>query len=145
MTSGPIYPSKRDWWLTAIIWVGAAIMLAPALAFRWEARTVPGPLLLSLALPWAGTAFVLWVLYGTSYEFSGEQLVIRCGPFRFRVPLAEIDSVEPTSNPLSSPACSLDRLLLRYGSRQIMISPADKIGFLAELQLRCPRVRQISC
>jgi hypothetical protein len=52
---------------------------------------------------------------------------------------AEADALDP----LSSPACSLDRLLLRYGSRRIMISPADKIGFLAELQLRCPRVRQI--
>jgi len=88
---------------------------------------------------------MLWVLYGTFYWFSEDRLVIRCGPFRFRVPLLEIDSVEPTRNPLSSPACSLDRLLLRYGRKSIMISPADKTGFLAELQLRCPRVKRIGC
>ncbi len=144
MASGSIYSSKRDWWITAIIWGGIATMLAPTLVLERAAQPVHGPLLLWLA-PLAGAGFMLWVLYGTFYQFSGELLVIRCGPFRFRVPLAELDSVEPTSNPLSSPACSLDRLLLRYGSRRIMISPADKLGFLAELQIRCPRVKRVNC
>jgi hypothetical protein len=39
--------------------------------------------------------------------------------------------VEETRNPLSSPALSLDRLKITYGNgKRIMISPADKIGFL---------------
>jgi hypothetical protein len=143
MTSGPIYPSKRDWWLTAIIWGGIATMLAPALILGRAIQPVAGPFPLSWAVPLAGAGFMLWVLYGTSYRFAGDQLDIRCGPFRFRVPLSEIDSVEPTHNPLSSPACSLDRLLLRYGARRIMVSPADKSGFLADLELRCPRIRRV--
>jgi hypothetical protein len=144
MASGPSYPSKRDWWIAAIIWGGVATMLAPTLVI--ERVAPPGHSLLVLQLaPLVVAGFMVWVLYGTFYEFAGELLVIRCGPFRFRVPLSELDSVEPTSNPLSSPACSLDRLLLRYGNRRIMISPADKYAFLANLQLRCPRVKRINC
>ena len=63
-------------------------------------------------------------------------LDIRSGPFRFRVPLGEVISVEPSRNPLSSPACSLDRLLIRYGRRQIMVSPKDRLAFLDALARR---------
>jgi hypothetical protein len=142
MASGPIYPSKRDWWITALIWGSVAVMLAPSLVRGQAARQLAHPSMIWLAFL-LGAGFMLWVLYGTSYKFSDDLLIIRCGPFRFRVPLAEVDSVEPTSSPLSSPACSLDRLLLRYGRRRIMISPADKAGFLAELEMRCPQVKRV--
>ena len=56
------------------------------------------------------------------------------------MPLAAIDVVEPTRNPLSSPACSLERLWIRYGEKQIMISPLDKAGFLRALVQRTPQL-----
>jgi hypothetical protein len=145
MSEGSSYPSKRDWWLTAIIWGGVASMLAPALALGQAAPPIGGWVWLAAGIPIAGAGFMLWVLYGTVYTFAGDLLVIRCGPFRFRVTLTEVRSVEPTRSPLSSPACSLDRLLIRHGSRQIMVSPADKAGFLAELQMRCPQVMRVNC
>jgi len=43
-------------------------------------------------------------------------------------------------NPLSSPALSLDRLEIVYGSRRIPISPEEKQRFLAELHARCPHL-----
>ena len=70
------------------------------------------------------------ILIGTHYTVEGNTLRIACGPFRKKVPLDAIESIEPTRNPLSSPALSLDRLLIRYGPRRIMVSPADKAGFL---------------
>jgi hypothetical protein len=59
------------------------------------------------------------------------------------VPIAEIESVKPSRNPLSSPACSLDRLHVRYHSskRGVLVSPADKPGFLHELVSRGPHPR----
>ena len=58
-------------------------------------------------------------------------LRIVAGPFRWKILLDEITSVEETRNPLSSPALSLDRLKICYGNgRHIMISPADTAGFL---------------
>ena len=70
------------------------------------------------------------MLIGTHYTVDGNTLRIACGPFRWQVPVDAIESVEPTRNPLSSPALSLDRLRIQYGKRKIMVSPADKAGFL---------------
>ncbi|MCK9377663.1 MAG: PH domain-containing protein [Syntrophobacterales bacterium] len=136
-----IFPSKRDTWIVLLSWIGAAIEVAVGL------------LLLTSTAPWAikwlvpaaclaGAAFMLWVLYGTYYAFSGDTLVIRCGPFRIKVPVAEIEAVTPTRNPLSSPACSLDRLLIRYrqGKRRLMVSPLDQNGFLTALVSRGPHL-----
>jgi hypothetical protein len=145
MDPSRVFLSKRDWWLTAIVWGGVATMLLPSLLQPRSANPTAGFMLFAVLIPTIGALFMLWVLYGTSYTFAGDLLVIRSGPFRFRVTLTEVRSVEPTRSPLSSPACSLDRLLIRYGVRQIMVSPADKAGFLAELQMRCPQVRRVNC
>jgi hypothetical protein len=76
-----------------------------------------------------------WILYGTSYALTDEALLIRCGPFRRRVLLNTIQEVAPSRNPVSSPACSLDRLHIKYqGSRLgVLISPSNKRSFLQEL------------
>jgi len=83
---------------------------------------------------------MLWVLYGTGYTITPDRILIRCGPFTFPVTLLGIDSITPTRSPWSSPACSLDRLKVVYGLSQqsIMVSPADKAGFLSAIVQQCP-------
>jgi hypothetical protein len=85
---------------------------------------------------------MLWVVYGTSYTLEEKELLIRCGPLRYRVPLAEIDSVTPSRNPLSSPAGSLDRIQVRWssGERSLLISPEPRAAFLEELARLCPQL-----
>lgn len=105
--------------------------------------TEPGPLGLRIgltALLALSAVFVLWVLYSTRYRLERDALVVRSGPFRWKVGLDSIEEVVPTRNPLSSPACSLDRLRIRYaGSRiGIMISPESKGAFLRDLVARAP-------
>ena len=58
------------------------------------------------------------------------------------VPLAEIDSVIPVHNTLSGPACSMDRLHIRYhhADRDLLVSPEDKPAFLRALIERCPHL-----
>jgi hypothetical protein len=73
----------------------------------------------------------VWVMVGTVYKVDRGILKIASGPFRWKVPLDQIHSVEATKSPLSSPALSMDRIRIRYGkNRRIMVSPADKAGFL---------------
>ena len=136
----PVFPSKRDGWLVGVLWsaalvdigIGVALMACPfALAVRMAVFT-------SML---ASAALVLWLLYGTSYRIEDDLLIANCGPFRFRVPLAEIDSVTPTRNPLSSPAVSLDRLEIRYGERRLLISPEDQAFFLQTLVVHAPQLR----
>lgn len=136
-----VYPSKRDLWLVVLLWAGVAAMLWGAFV-AWESGRSP---LLQLATPLVllfSAAFVVWILYGTCYLLSDDVLVIRSGPFRWRVPLDAIEEVFPTRNPLSSPACSLDRLHIRYaGSRfGVMVSPRDKSEFLGDLAARSERL-----
>ena len=132
------FPSKRDAWLTVVLWIAAATCLASGTAALAAEPSFGGIVLLVVLADVA--ALMLWILYGTSYTFAGELLDIRSGPFRFKVPVADVVSVEPTRNPLSSPACSLDRLLIRYGTRRIMVSPKDRSAFLDALARRGTRL-----
>jgi membrane protein YdbS with pleckstrin-like domain len=138
---GVTFESKRDGWIVALIWAGAVASAGGGLA----QYNTPAPLWIRvgmLAFLVAAAAFMLWILYDTSYTIDHEQLLIRSGPLRYRVPLRDIHSVDPSRNPLSSPACSLDRLLIRWGGRRkrILISPQRKPDFLRELNQRCPQL-----
>jgi hypothetical protein len=131
------FASKRDAWLVAVLWIASGVDFAVAGWLLLGGEPVPGfvaPLLLVAGV------FQLHALYATDYTFEPDALRIRASFFRWRVPLAAIDSVEPTRNPLSSPACSLDRLLIRYGKQRIMISPDDRVGFLRVLAARAPQL-----
>ena len=128
-----IHASKVDAWLVVVTALTSAASAAAAVVMIREGGVpavvmVPVTLLLGAGLP-------LWILLGTRYELTPGRLLIRCGPFRWTVPLKEIRAVEPTRNPLSSPALSLDRLRIDYGrGSSVMISPRDQARFLADLE-----------
>ena len=118
------YPSKRDAWLVAVLWIASAVMLFAA--FEVWGSAEPFPFRLAYAVGMVALAlFVVWLLYSTGYTLTDRDLLARAGPFRWRVPLAAIEEVRPTRNPLSAPACSLDRLQIRYEGRRLglLISP----------------------
>lgn len=137
-----IFQSKRDFWIVALIWLGAAMAIFGGFAqFSSNAPVWLRVTILVALVTLAG--LMLWILYGTKYAFTKDLLLVVCGPFRYRVPLSEIEGVRPSRNPLSSPACSLDRVLIEWrgGRRRILISPAAKLDFLQQLDERCPRLR----
>jgi hypothetical protein len=77
-------------------------------------------------------------LYATTrYAITPDMLLVRSGPFSWAIPLREITRIEPTRNPASSPALSLDRLSIHYGlGNELMVSPTEKENFLANLKRR---------
>lgn len=98
-------------------------------------------------LPVVGTAvvalIVVWVFLSTYYEFEADALVARSGPFSWRIPLKEISTARESNSLRSGPALSMDRIEIAYGKGRIMlISPADKAGFLAALRRRAPQLAQ---
>jgi hypothetical protein len=136
---GKVYPSKRDWWVTALLWFAVIGMLGASTGLLRSSEALP----LRLGVPAFSilvVAFVLSVLYGTNYRLTFQTLIIRSGPFKWMIPLDSIDEVYPTRNPLSSPACSLDRLHVRHRRSRmgVMISPEDKTSFLYDLVSRAP-------
>lgn len=79
-------------------------------------------------------AFALSIFLNTYYELSGDTLLIRAGLFRWRVPLLSITALSLSGSIMSSPALSLDRILIEYdGGKKILISPLDRKSFLAQL------------
>ncbi len=134
------FPSKRDWWIVGLIWLGIIVSVVGGLVpmvvgeASWTELVVMASLVLGMDV------LMLWVLYGTGYTVNPNQLVIRCGPFSLPVTLNGIESITPTRSPWSSPACSLDRLVIVYGVSQqtVMISPADKSGLLSAIVQQCP-------
>lgn len=141
------FPSKRDGWLVAVIWLSGVLLLGTA----WI--PLANPVLGALRVPVAllhvlGAGFGFWVMYGTGYRFEDRALLVSSGPFRWRIALDAIRAVTPTHDPRSSPACSLDRLRIAYvgtrGDRALMVSPADKPGFLAALASRCPQLSLVA-
>lgn|SRR5512146_2598750 len=86
--------------------------------------------------------FVCWMLVATYYEFRGDELVTHCGPFTWRIPLAEVTDIRESNSTRSGPALSMDRLEIVYGGgRVLIISPADKPRFMAILALRVEKAQ----
>ncbi len=123
------FRSKIDAWLAITLIVSAGIALAAAYAM---AMRVSGfGLLGACALAAIGAGLPLWLLCSTKYSIQGQILLVRSGPFRWRIPLAHITRMVPTKSALSSPALSLDRLRIEYGpGKLILLSPLDQERFV---------------
>lgn len=132
-----VYRSKID------IVVAAAVLGLPLLTVvAVSVSGLDGMVLVgAVVMLSAVISFALWMLVTTRYELSAKALLVRSGPFSWRIALAEVTSVERTSDPHSAPALSLDRLRVRYGALEILISPDDQEGFLIVLHELAPRVR----
>jgi hypothetical protein len=131
------FRSKVDTWVAWVLIASMAVSLIAAGAAA--IATAQFWLILTSLIPIALIKLLAWPV---DYTLEAETLLIRSGIMRMRVPYAEIVSVEPTRNPLSSPAMSLDRLLIRWRNRSVMISPENKERFLTELQKRTQLKRQ---
>src|SRR6185436_12660669 len=84
--------------------------------------------------------FFFETLLRTYYVVEPPELVIRSSFFTWRVPISEIRSITPTRSPASSPALSLDRLRIDYGTRAIMVSPDDPRRFIEALRAINPSI-----
>ena len=128
------YRSKVDWWLALVLCAPplASIVVCAALALTGNFSEMAWGL--GSALLVFGIYFGL--VFPMRYGLDDAQLVVRYGVCRQRIPLADISEVYPTKNPLSAPALSLDRLHIQFGQgplKAVMISPADRDGFLDHL------------
>ncbi|RFP65965.1 hypothetical protein D0N36_05715 [Hymenobacter lapidiphilus] len=130
-----IFRSKISWWLFGPI----LFLLLFFPLWYWE-QTAGHFFTTGINLLVA--TFFIYLIRTTYYLFHDRQLLVYCGPWRMQIPVDSITQVEATHNPISSPALSLDRLLVRYGKYDsVLISPADRAGFLAALLQLNPAIR----
>ncbi len=145
-----VYPGGRDWWLvgllsvvTAALLVGGGTAVGVAVVTGQLMALVPGTMLLLVG------SLLLWVVLGTHYEITDANLLVRCGPFRWTVPLDAIEEVVPAGW-LGGPAIEVNLSLSVRGLRvryrkasgrlswPIRIAPRDRAAFLLELAERLP-------
>jgi hypothetical protein len=136
------YPSKVDEWLGILMALVIALEIGIGSLFLVAPPVSRGAGILIAAGCFGLAGLIAWIVLGTRYEVGDGVLLARSGPFRFRVPLDGLREVRPTSNPLSSPALSLDRLRIDYEAggraRWLLVSPKDKEGFLRALRDAIP-------
>lgn len=124
------FGSKVDSWILVLMIVAIVVQIVAvggAALSAGDPLATTGLILLAIAV----SGLMVWLLVGTYYTVDRDLVRIVSGPFRWKVRIGEITSVTASRSPLSSPALSLDRILIRYGKRRrIMISPADREGFL---------------
>ena len=127
MPESRTYRSKIDAWLLGVVIAGLAVPLA--MAARSPATTW---LMLFLLLP--VVLLFAWLCLATRYTVQGDVLRVHAGLYTLRIPLGDITRVQPTRDPLASPALSLDRLEILYGKgKRVLVSPKDKAGFLKDI------------
>ncbi|HJT18804.1 MAG TPA: PH domain-containing protein [Thermoanaerobaculia bacterium] len=124
------FESKRDLWLLALALGGPAVVLA----------IVPGPVVVKAIAIIILLLFGVWTFGSTYYVIDGGTLTIRSMGLRWRVPIRDIRSITPTRSVASSPALSLDRLRIDYGTKAILVSPEDRNRFIAALRSVNPSI-----
>lgn len=97
--------------------------------------------------PLAGAVIPLLILAAVapllliSYTLTEDELIVRSGWLRWRLPLARIRALKATRAMWSSPALSLDRIEIRTDrGLWLMVSPAEKAAFVTAIQARVPDV-----
>lgn len=140
------YPSKIDWWLIPLLCLPPIAAVSVFVTSALSGSTIE--LLRGFGVVLAVLAVYLGLIFPMRYGIDATHLIVRHGVCRQRIQLAEISSVYPTRNPLSSPALSLDRLHVQFGEgffKAVMISPADRTQFLDEIAQRAGLERYGDC
>lgn len=98
---------------------------------------------------WGGLAIILAVVSFMVYLFSNTFYTIEKGILTVKggfivnetIEIQTIRKISETNNPISSPAASIDRLEIRYGTRGfILISPKEKAAFIEHLLTINPNI-----
>lgn len=143
------YPSKKDWWISLILFAISLMDFGIGGVMLYEAAVQAAPPLLAGFLPFLVAALLLWIYASTGCNISPPDLVLRSGPFWFTIPLdaiAEVKQKSTFSLELAwNFALSQDRLFIKYRQPDgrmalfgVAVSPEDKEGFLQELASEVP-------
>jgi len=98
---------------------------------------------LGLALIFLISAFIAHMFLTTYYKIDNITLLVKCGFFFDRsFSIYTIKEIKETKNFISSPAASLDRLLITYNKYDtVVVSPKEKSAFISHLTRINPNIK----
>jgi membrane protein YdbS with pleckstrin-like domain len=111
------FPTKIDAWLVLLVSAGVIAAFAGAAA-AWQADP-------------AEAKFALWVIVSSwmlvavlglpcRYTLTEDELVVRSGIVRWRIPYAEITAIAPSREVWAAPVMSLQRVKITHGGGRSM-------------------------
>jgi hypothetical protein len=119
---------------------GMGVVIGLAIAPSFVIGAVEPKARTTMLVVGASLLLLFWYLYRTThYTFEAQALRVQCGPFRFAIPYDAVRGASPSASLMSGYAMSLQRIEVEYGKfDSVLISPADRTGFLDELRRRAP-------
>ncbi len=87
-------------------------------------------------------AFIVHMFFKTEHTIDNKKLKIKSGFFSYKpIDIMEIKQIKKSSNIISAPAASFDRIEIRYGKfDEVIISPKEKYAFAAHLKKINPNI-----
>jgi len=128
--------AQRDHWINIGFIFIIIVMISSVMMVIQEERVM----LSLLVIPCIG--LLLWIYFGTFYEFKDEYLYCKSGPFTEKIHYDSIKSLKLCENLMSSMALSRQRIEIKQHKKNYItgttyISPVNREDFLVELKRRC--------
>ena len=131
------YKSKIDWWVIIVL-TGSSLLLL-TLVYNFDSQNLHEDIIFSVVFS-SLALVVLLPIPTTYYIVDGEILKIHSIFLKWEIPLSSIEKIKETSDSLSAPALSLDRIKIEYKKddihKSIMVSPRNKTEFIKQVSCR---------
>lgn len=133
--------SKIDWWVKIALWGAIIIMIIVMIMIPQQEKIIG----FAVGIPMI--FLLLWIYFGSYYEFRGTYLLCKVGPYYEKIEYDKIKSIKQSKNMLSSMALSTERIEIKqHGKGYIMgttfISPVNREEFVIELKSRCRNIEK---
>ena len=127
-----VYNSAVDAWLAIVLLVTP--LGVSGYGFYLLGDSVVGGII-AIATGIVVIALIVLFTVPCKYMVSDRFLEIRCGIFREKIKLEEIQKLSLSSNPLSSPALSLKRIRIDLVKGYRLVSPKEREEFMRNIEL----------
>jgi hypothetical protein len=131
-----VYPSRIDWWIPVVLTIPPLLDLGIGIFLLSISKQLG---LVVIAVGVVIGALITALVFPCRYTVTDTEVLIRCGLIRQRIPIRDIVGVSPSSNPLSAPALSLQRVRIDLAQGYRLVSPADREGFIREIESKTPK------
>ena len=136
-----VYKSKKDQWLVWITWFSNIVIIISVIYLLIFEGITTYSVVYGIAMILV-VLFLYYLLNQTYYVIKDSEILVRCFFFKWTIRIDTIKKIFETNNMLSSPALSLDRLMIIYGDgKKIMISPENKNEFLNDIASQNPDLK----
>ena len=139
------FPSKKDWWMTIIIWLFAGIFIITPIFFPdmgvWMTPEFLDRQWIKILVLTPIGVVLMWIWLKTGYTIEARSLIVQYGPLKKIIMIDDIYRIRETKNPSAAPSLSMHKIEIYYGKYDfIAISPKDQPALVSQLRELNPNI-----